>query len=165
MVPSYPGQREEPIEENTAGLESDVKDLAHEGESGRSGLGVTRTVNKVDEGRKLFAHLLWSSAMVVAQGVEDATSSTSKPQTDSTHSTFSPNNADINQIWDVRDHRVLELGAGTTSFAISKSAHKSPITNLYGNQGPLSLPLSLSWHQLPTPPLQTTRLLQPSPAL
>ncbi|KAJ5212187.1 uncharacterized protein N7498_003833 [Penicillium cinerascens] len=55
MVPSYPGQSEKWTEEVAVGLQKS--------EDG---------VNHVEEGRKLFAHFLWSAAMVVAEGIEDA---------------------------------------------------------------------------------------------
>ena len=64
MVPSYPGQQQ------------------------------NAKMSQVEEGRKLFAHFLWSAAMVVAEGVERATID------------------DKADIWDVTGENVLELGAG-----------------------------------------------------
>lgn len=84
MVPTYPSQSEERTEEMAAGLAS--------GEDGR--------VNQVEEGRKLFAHLLWSAAMVVAEGVERVSSFES-----------GDGEGDVD-VWGVRGERVLELGAG-----------------------------------------------------
>lgn len=55
MVPSYPSSSEKRSEEIAAGLKKQ-----------------DGTVDQVDEGRKLFAHFLWSAAMVVAEGVEEA---------------------------------------------------------------------------------------------
>ena len=52
----------------------------------------------VEEGRKLFAHLLWSAAMVVAEGVENA-------------DTDSEDDKDTS-MWKVKGESVLELGAG-----------------------------------------------------
>ena len=51
--------------------------------------------NVVERGRKLFAHLLWSAAMVVAEGVEDADTGVGG-----------------SMMWTVKGERVLELGAG-----------------------------------------------------
>ncbi|PCG99838.1 Hypothetical protein PENO1_050840 [Penicillium occitanis (nom. inval.)] len=85
MVPHYPGKSEE---------------------NKRTGAELSRDnqpTNEVDEGRKLFAHFLWSSAMVVAQGVEDADAIEKKSGSKSIDRTM----------WNVKGHRVLELGAGT----------------------------------------------------
>ena len=78
MVPSYPGQSEkqQPQHQN-------AKIMGH-----------------VDEGRRLFAHFLWSAAMVVAEGVERSAMSSSPDDDSDAH------------IWDVRGESVLELGAG-----------------------------------------------------
>ena len=72
MVPSYPGQQQK---QNAKG-------------------------EQVEEGRRLFAHFLWSAAMVVAEGVEKATARTCDDE-----------DPDIG-IWDVKGENVLELGAG-----------------------------------------------------
>lgn len=69
MIPSYPGE---------------------ESSQDRNG--------NVEEGRKLFAHLLWSAAMVVAEGVENA-------------DTDSEDDKDTS-MWKVKGESVLELGAG-----------------------------------------------------
>lgn len=84
MVPTYPGQSEKRSEEIAAGLDK-RKD------------GVNQ--NPVEEGRKLFAHFLWTAGMVVAAGVEDAAAG--KPEA---------------QMWNVDGERVLELGAGEFFF-------------------------------------------------
>jgi hypothetical protein len=81
MVPSYPAQSKNRSEEVAAGLEKDANG-----------------VNHVEEGRKLFAHFLWSAAMVVAEGVEDAERSDA--------------GCEARDIWRVKDESVLELGAG-----------------------------------------------------
>lgn len=86
MVPSYPSQGEERSEKSTAG--SEKKD----------------GMNHVDERRQLFAHFLWSAAMVVAAGVEDA----ERPRT----STETAVQKEAREIWSVRGETVLELGAG-----------------------------------------------------
>lgn len=86
MVPTYPGQSEKRTEEIAAGLEH--KD----------------GVNKVEEGRKLFAHLLWSAAMVVAVGVEDADTAQSSSESNAQKET--------REMWSVKGESVLELGAG-----------------------------------------------------
>lgn len=70
MIPSYPGQ-----EPSKNGNEN------------------------VEEGRKLFAHLLWSAAMVVAEGVEKADTDSEDGKGDTS-------------IWKVKGESVLELGAG-----------------------------------------------------
>ncbi|GAD97811.1 conserved hypothetical protein [Paecilomyces variotii No. 5] len=79
MVPSYPGQSEKRSEEIAAGLSGN---------------------NEIEEGRKLFAHFLWSAAMVVAEGIEkDATAA-------------AIDGSQNNGIWTVKGDNVLELGAG-----------------------------------------------------
>lgn len=61
-------------------------------------------MNQVEAGRKLFAHFLWSAALFVAEGVEDA----DRSQT----------NREINvrrearEIWSFKGESVLEVGAG-----------------------------------------------------
>ncbi|KAJ5103805.1 hypothetical protein N7532_004334 [Penicillium argentinense] len=80
MVPSYPEQGEK------------SKEVAA-GQDGR-----------VEEGRKLFAHFLWSAAMVVAEGIEDADSFQINP-TDA--------KKDAYDIWNVKGESIMELGAGT----------------------------------------------------
>ncbi|OJJ39008.1 hypothetical protein ASPWEDRAFT_49093 [Aspergillus wentii DTO 134E9] len=92
MVPSYPGQDENRNKEIAAGNE----------------------VDDVDKGRKLFAHFLWSAAMVVAEGVEKADSPESNPETD---------------IWKINGESVLELGAGAgLPSIISALAKASTVT-------------------------------------
>ncbi|KAJ5132293.1 hypothetical protein N7448_006451 [Penicillium atrosanguineum] len=81
MVPSYPAQSENKSEEVAAGLEKDANG-----------------VNKVEEERQLFAHFLWSSALVVAEGLEDAERSDA--------------GGEARDIWSVKGESVLELGAG-----------------------------------------------------
>lgn len=72
MVPSYPGQSEKRNDEIAAG-----------------------SMGGVEEGRKLFAHFLWSAAIVVAEGIENADCEGGEMS-----------------IWRVKGERVLELGAG-----------------------------------------------------
>lgn len=62
-------------------------------------------VNEVEEGRKLFAHMLWSSAMVVAERLEDAATMTAESSDDLDRAS-----------WSVQGHTVLELGAGSFYF-------------------------------------------------
>lgn len=135
MVPSYPGQSEKRIEGIAAGLLEiglGKIDLAHEEEelerllpgSPEGGTDMKAVViNKVDEERKLFAHLLWSASMVVAHILEDAAtvaaaSRASAPDSMSSATSSSSychhlSEVAINrQTWDVRDHTILELGAG-----------------------------------------------------
>lgn len=104
MVPHYPGQSDDRNEEIAAGLEKEDNNYNPE----KNSIGA---INKVDEGRKLFAHFLWSAAMVVAQGVEDA-AATEK---------LSGSRKMDKRIWNVKGHRVLELGAGATSFSFRMS--------------------------------------------
>lgn len=89
MVPFYPGKGER-SEEIAAGLEK--KD----------------GVNQVEEGRKLFAHFLWSAAMVVAEGVENADT----PDMDDDTETQTAARREAREMWSVKGERVLELGAG-----------------------------------------------------
>lgn len=91
MVPTYPGQNDKRSEEIAAGQTEKEE------------------VNPVEAGRKLFAHFLWSAAMVVAEGVEDAHSNSATP---------SPKEEDARQIWQVKGERVLELGAGRVFFSL-----------------------------------------------
>lgn len=84
MVPSYPNQSEKRTEEIAAGQ---ARPGGH--------------VNQVEEGRKLFAHFLWSAAMVVAEGVEKADALDSAGQLD-------PDT----EMCLAKGHSVLELGAG-----------------------------------------------------
>lgn len=84
MIPHYPRKSEE-----------------NKGTGARLGRD-NQPINEVDEGRKLYAHILWSSAMVVAQGVEDADAIGKKSGSKSIDKTM----------WNVKGHRVLELGAG-----------------------------------------------------
>jgi hypothetical protein len=89
MVPSYPSSSEKRSEEIAAGLKK---------EDG--------TVNQVDKGRKLFAHFLWSAAMVVAEGVEEADMPIVEGEIESEA------RREAREIWGVRGESVLELGAG-----------------------------------------------------
>ena len=88
MVPSYPSQSDKPSEEVAAGLAR---------EDGK--------VNDVEQERKLFAHFLWSAAMVVAEGIENAAA------LESGSGSVSSGNNDT-ALWRVNGERVLELGAG-----------------------------------------------------
>lgn len=90
MVPAYPEKR---TEETRPNLEKGDR------------------VNEVEEGRKLFAHLLWSAAMVVAEGVEDADL---HAHADTRAQTSSETDAqkERREMWSVKGESVLELGAG-----------------------------------------------------
>lgn len=74
MVPGYPG------EDNNDGEENGGK------------------IGSEDE-RKLFAHLLWSAALIVAEGVERA-------------AVMEVGGLDEEMRWSVKGENVLELGAG-----------------------------------------------------
>ncbi|KAL2868673.1 putative nicotinamide N-methyltransferase [Aspergillus lucknowensis] len=77
MVPTYPSESEDQDRrQGTAGAAGD----AH--------------LSQVEEGRKLFAHILWSAGIVVAEGLERAHGNTGEV------------------MWRVGGERVLELGAG-----------------------------------------------------
>lgn len=89
MVPSYPSASEKRSEEIAAGLKNQ-----------------DGTVNEVAEGRKLFAHFLWSAAMVVAEGVEEADMPIVEGEAESEA------RREAREIWGVRGESVLELGAG-----------------------------------------------------
>ncbi|KAJ5156097.1 hypothetical protein N7492_008900 [Penicillium capsulatum] len=86
MVPSYPGQSSERTKEIGAGRDT-----------------INGTANPVEEGRKLFAHFLWSAALVVAEGVEAA---------DSPEDAAGDPQSRARDIWKVKGESVLELGAG-----------------------------------------------------
>jgi hypothetical protein len=101
MVPHYPGQSDDRNE----GIATGLKKEHNNDNDNREDSGI-KAVNKVDEGRKLFAHFLWSAAMVVAQGVEDADAVEKRSGSKSTDKTM----------WSVKGHRVLELGAGTNTL-------------------------------------------------
>ncbi|KAF7585104.1 hypothetical protein BBP40_012710 [Aspergillus hancockii] len=84
MVPSYPHQSKNRSEEIAAGIPR-----------------ADGAVNEIEEGRKLFAHFLWSAAMVVAEGVEKADHLSSLGQLDSDTA-----------MWKASGESILELGAG-----------------------------------------------------
>lgn len=79
LVPSYPGQSDSRNEEIAAGQRAPGDDKP----------------SPIEAGRRLFAHFLWSAALVVAEGVEDAAAKKSGKE-----------------MWDVDGQTVLELGAG-----------------------------------------------------
>ncbi|KAL4906615.1 hypothetical protein BDW74DRAFT_135703 [Aspergillus multicolor] len=108
MVPSYPSQ-------NKSGERP--KEVAE---------GLPRSdshVNSIEEGRKLCAHFLWSSGMIVAEGIEQAGAKAGSKE--------SPGNADC-EIWKVQGETVLELGAGaglSSIIAALTGASKVTITD------------------------------------
>lgn len=135
MVPSYPSQCEKRTEEIAAGLEK--KD----------------GVNKVEEGRKLFAHFLWSAALVVAEGVEDADCPQAGPETEA--------RKEAREIWSVKGEGVLELGAG--EFCLSyhlfhppPNQTKSAGLTYHPKQAPPSPPSSAPSPTHPPSPQPTT---------
>ncbi|RDW57534.1 putative nicotinamide N-methyltransferase [Aspergillus mulundensis] len=85
MVPSYPSQSRS----------GELSQTVAEGLPRSDG-----HANPIEEGRKLFAHFLWSAGIVVAEGIEQADESEDKLS-----------NADY-KIWKVQGEKVLELGAG-----------------------------------------------------
>lgn len=94
MVPSYPTQSGKRSQEVAEGLSRP------DGQ-----------VNHIEEGRKLFAHFLWSAAMVVAEGVEKA---------DELEASGQLKSSDEIAMWRVRGERVLELGAGQFPLLLLK---------------------------------------------
>lgn len=82
MVPDYPKGGEE------------VGRL-DKGEGEREGEGV-------EEGRRLFAHYLWGGGLVVAEGIESATKILDR----------NDEGDEKNLIWNVKQEKVLEVGAG-----------------------------------------------------
>lgn len=89
MVPSYPSSSDKRSEEIAAGQAKP-----------------DGSVNQVDEGRKLFAHFLWSAAMVVAEGVEEADTPTAPGETET------EGKKENRELWNIKGESVLELGAG-----------------------------------------------------
>lgn len=89
MVPSYPSSSQKRSEEIAAGQAKP-----------------DGSVNPVDEGRKLFAHFLWSAAMVVAEGVEQADTPIAPGETET------ESQREIRELWSIKGESVLELGAG-----------------------------------------------------
>ncbi|CRG85740.1 hypothetical protein PISL3812_02762 [Talaromyces islandicus] len=77
-------------------------------------------INDVEESRKLFAHMLWSSAMVVAEKLEDAATIITSGEK------LSGDDLD-RASWSVQGHTVLELGAGaglpSVISALSSASH------------------------------------------
>ncbi|KAL4944801.1 hypothetical protein BDV06DRAFT_210016 [Aspergillus oleicola] len=82
MVPSYPEQTKEKPPEEASGV-----------------LPANDEATDVEEGRRLFAHFVWSAGMVVSEGIELA---------ESKH----PAAEEYREVWSVRGEKVLELGAG-----------------------------------------------------
>lgn len=70
------------------------------------------SVNQVDEGRRLFAHFLWSAAMVVAGAVEEADTPTAPGETETEAQ------RENRELWRIKGESVLELGAGKWPLAV-----------------------------------------------
>jgi len=66
----------------------------------------------VEEGRKLFAHYLWNASLVVAEGIECASVGVGVNGDNKNGQTDCRECGDWNSRWNVRERRVLELGAG-----------------------------------------------------
>lgn len=98
MVPHYPSQNDDA--DSDRNINTQITD------SKLDPGGSASAANQVEEGRKLFAHFLWSAALVVAQGIEDADA---VARGGDGKATF---NKDDTMMWNVKGHRVLELGAG-----------------------------------------------------
>lgn len=84
MVPSWPGE----TKNEDAQTESEKKEGSHQAE----------------EGRRLFAHHLWTAGMLVAEGVENADCKVRESE--------SAAQKETRDIWSVQGETVLELGAG-----------------------------------------------------
>lgn len=80
MVPSYPSSSEKRSKEIAAGQAKP-----------------DGSVDQVDEGRKLFAHFLWSAAMVVAEGVEEADRPTAPGETETEA------RKETRELWSIKD--------------------------------------------------------------
>ena len=89
MVPAYPGTNDRGSDHTAAPSETGEESGKH-----------------IEDGRKLFAHFLWSAAMVVAEGIEDATGPRIDMETTARQ--------DAREMWHVEGEKVLELGAGMT---------------------------------------------------
>lgn len=61
------------------------------------------TASQIEEGRRLFAHFVWGSSIVVAEGIEYANLYAMEP---------TAARKEAYDIWNVMDQSVLELGAG-----------------------------------------------------
>ncbi|KAJ0416756.1 hypothetical protein BJY00DRAFT_218173 [Aspergillus carlsbadensis] len=120
MVPSYPGQLEDRDQESTGGAD----------------------VNEVDGARKLFAHILWSAGMVVADGLERA-------------------HDNVARMWKVKGEAVLELGAGAAlpsiiaalAGASSITITDHPSSPALGSSGAISFNVA---HNLSSSPTTST---------
>jgi hypothetical protein len=66
-----------------------------------------------EEGRKLFAHYLWNASLIVAEGVECASVGVGVDGYKNGQ-TAGHGRGNWNSRWNVRERRVLELGAGTS---------------------------------------------------
>ncbi|KAJ5929346.1 hypothetical protein N7454_007194 [Penicillium verhagenii] len=91
VIPSYPEQSGKSTESVTGQEEDKIDD----------------STNQVEASRKLFAHVLWSAALVVAEGVENA----DILQTKGTE-VSDVQKREILDLWTVKGETVLELGAG-----------------------------------------------------
>ncbi|EGD94909.1 nicotinamide N-methyltransferase [Trichophyton tonsurans CBS 112818] len=68
----------------------------------------------VDRACMLFAHFLWGSSLLVTDGIERASSSSSTTSTSSINSPFEA--AADGSVWSVKGHDILELGAALSSI-------------------------------------------------
>ncbi|KAL3450569.1 hypothetical protein BJX65DRAFT_269541 [Aspergillus insuetus] len=126
MIPSYPGQLEDRNQKNASGT----------------------GVNEVDEARKLFAHILWSSGMVVADGLERAHDSDAG-------------------MWKVKGETVLELGAGAAlpsiiaalAGASSITITDHPSSPALGPSGAISFNVAQNLRFLPATSKSTIEIL------
>jgi hypothetical protein len=65
----------------------------------------------MEEGRRLFAHYLWNAAVVAADAIESESTPLGNSEDGKTEST--PSSQWDGRYFDMRNIRVLELGAGT----------------------------------------------------
>lgn len=87
VVPSYPTQNK----------------AATEGETVIKPNGGADDTGRVQEGRTLFAHFVWSAGLIAAEGIENAHIYATNP---------TAMGREAYKIWNVTDQTVLELGAG-----------------------------------------------------
>ncbi|KAL4799839.1 hypothetical protein BDV19DRAFT_385125 [Aspergillus venezuelensis] len=93
MVPSYPDQSRSQGQCQSGDGDADLSEGLSSDDGGVEGV--------IDDGRKLFAHFLWSSGMVLAESVERADVELESEATGCEA-----------QMWQVKGEKVLELGAG-----------------------------------------------------
>ncbi|KAK2861339.1 hypothetical protein FQN49_004310, partial [Arthroderma sp. PD_2] len=78
-----------------------------------------RSEAEVEKARRLFAHYLWGSALLVTDGIERAAREQGE-NTVSSSTTASPSTGNTDDLqWSVKGHRILEVGAGVALPSIT----------------------------------------------